>query len=167
MKVELEEYNAEWPERFEQERAFLLEIIGTWLVGSVEHVGSTAVRGMVAKPIIDIMFGVKDLESSKGAIEILQSNGYCYYPYKSEVMHWFCKPSPEFRTHHLHLVPYQSPLWQERITFRNMLTQSPKLAGEYAELKKSLAAEVAYDREAYTQKKWPFIKKVLSRAKNC
>ncbi|WP_194755979.1 GrpB family protein [Aliidiomarina indica] len=166
MKVELKQYNSKWPELFEQEKTFLLEKIGSCLVGSVEHVGSTAVPGMIAKPIIDIMFGVEGLESSKGAIEVLQSNGYCYYPYKSDVMHWFCKPSPELRTHHLHLVPYQSPLWKERIRFRELLRENPKVAEEYAALKQSLAAEMASDRESYTDSKSLFIKKVLFASPN-
>lgn len=162
MKIELQQYNEEWPTLFERECAFLLDIIGRWLVGSVEHVGSTAVKGMVAKPVIDIMFGVQDLESSRGAIAVLQQNGYCYYPYKPDVMHWFCKPTPEFRTHHVHLIPFQSSLWFERITFRDALRQSPAIAEAYIELKLSLASDVGYDREAYTQQKWPFIQKVLS-----
>ncbi|QJR82725.1 GrpB family protein [Alteromonas pelagimontana] len=163
--MELKQYNDEWPSLFESERAFLLNLIGSCLAGSVEHVGSTAVQGMVAKPVIDIMFGVKDLESSRGAITILQQNGYCYYPYKADVMHWFCKPTPEFRTHHLHLIPFQSPLWRERIKFRDALRESPAIAEAYADLKLSLAADVGSDREAYTQQKWPFIQKVLSSAK--
>lgn len=167
MKVELKQYNSKWPELFEQEKTFLLEEIGGFLVGSVEHVGSTAVPGMIAKPIIDIMFGVESLESSKGAIEVLQTNGYCYYPYKSDVMHWFCKPSPELRTHHLHLVPYQSPLWKERTRFRDILRENPKVAEEYGVLKQSLAAEMASDRESYTESKWPFIEKVLYDSPNC
>lgn len=167
MKIELKQYNSKWPELFEQEKTFLLEKIGGCLVGSVEHIGSTAVPGMIAKPIIDIMFGVEDLESSKGAIEVLQTNGYCYYPYKSKVMHWFCKPSPEFRTHHLHLVPYQSPLWKERIGFRDILRENRTVAEEYGTLKQTLAAEMATDRESYTDSKWPFIEKVLYGNPNC
>lgn len=167
MKVELKQYDTEWPEQFEQEKTFLLKKVGSWLAGSVEHVGSTAVPGMVAKPIIDIMFGVEDLETSKGAIEVLQTNGYCYYPYKSDVMHWFCKPSPEFRTHHLHLVPYQSSLWWERIRFRNILRENPQVAEAYGILKQSLAADMPSDRESYTQNKWPFIEKVLYGSANC
>ncbi len=161
MKIKLEKYNPRWPNQFESEKLFLSEIIGEYLVGSIEHVGSTAIPGILAKPIIDIMFGVESLEASSGAIETLQHQGYCYYPYKSDVMHWFCKPSPEFRTHHLHLVPYNSLLWQERINFRNMLSNNLKLAQEYSELKRSLANEMAHDREAYTKNKWPFIQKIL------
>lgn len=162
MQVFLSEYKNEWPSEFEKEKEFLLQKIRPWPHGAIEHVGSTSVPNLAAKPIIDIMFGVKSLECSKEAIGILEDNGYCYYPYKIEVMHWFCKPSPEKRTHHLHLIPYKSPLWQERITFRNVLRESPEIALEYAKLKQSLAAKYTSDREAYTQGKWPFIKKVLN-----
>lgn len=161
MKVELQEYNREWPEIFFKERELLMNKIGRFLVGSIEHVGSTAVPGMLAKPIIDIMFGVKNLEASKEAIGIMQSNGYCYYPYKAEVMHWFCKPSPEFRTHHLHLIPFESPLWCERIRFRDVLRSDGEIAKEYMALKTRLATNTPDDRERYTSEKWPFIKRVL------
>lgn len=162
MTVTLEPYNPQWPLRFAQEKAFLLQKIGSFLEGSVEHVGSTSVEGLLAKPVIDIMFGVHSLASSEEAIHILQANGYCYYPYKSDVMHWFCKPSPEVRTHHLHLIPFNSPLWKERIRFRDILRQNAPIAEAYGELKQSLAAQMADDREAYTQNKWPFIQRILA-----
>ena len=101
--VILEEYDSSWPEKFEHEKNFLLSVAGEWNFGSVEHVGSTAVPGLVAKPVIDVMFGVKSLEESKPAIEVLVEYGYKYWPYKTEVMHWFCKPSDAFRTHHLYM----------------------------------------------------------------
>ncbi|GAA3973926.1 hypothetical protein GCM10022278_33760 [Allohahella marinimesophila] len=116
---------------------------------------------MIAKPIIDIMFGVEHLKASSGAIDVLQRSGYCYYPYKPDQMHWFCKPSPDFRTHHLHLIPYGSPLWKERIRFLDILRSNPQVVEDYELLKRTLAAEMASDREAYTRNKWSFIKKVL------
>ncbi|MEM6822305.1 MAG: GrpB family protein, partial [Verrucomicrobiota bacterium] len=76
-------------------------------------------------------------------------------------MHWLCKPSFAHRTHHVHLVPFQSPLWFERIRFRDYLRINPKIASEYSKLKKNLAKDHKFDREAYTDKKWPFIKSVL------
>ena len=120
--VILEEYDISWPQKFEQEKVLLLSIIGEWNVGAVEHVGSTSIPGMVAKPVIDVMFGVKSLAESKSAIEVLVANGYDYWPYKADVMHWFCKPSDAFRTHHLHLIPYESPLWFETLTVSRSLT---------------------------------------------
>lgn len=159
--VILEEYDSSWPSKFEEEKNHLIAIAGEWHFGSIEHVGSTAVPGMVAKPVIDVMFGVKSLEESKPSIEVLVSHGYEYSPYKTEVMHWFCKPSHAFRTHHLHLIPFESPLWKERIQFRDLLRSDDKVASQYANLKRELAATYKEDREAYTEKKWPFIQQVL------
>lgn len=162
--VVLEEYDSSWPSKFEEERAHLMAIAGEWYYGSIEHVGSTAVPGMVAKPVIDIMFGVKSLEESKPAIDTLVASGYQYWPYKTGVMHWFCKPSDVFRTHHLHLIPFESPLWQERIKFRELLRSNEGVAIQYAKLKRELATTYKEDREVYTEKKWPFIQQVLQGA---
>lgn len=162
--VILEEYDSSWPAKFEEEKAHLVAIAGEWNYGSIEHVGSTAVPAMVAKPVIDVMFGVKSLEESKPAIDALVECGYKYWPYKTEVMHWFCKPSDAFRTHHLHLIPFESPLWQERIKFRELLLSNERVATQYAKLKRELAASCREDREAYTERKWPFIQQALRSA---
>lgn len=159
--VILLEYDSSWPEKFELEKNHLIAIAGDWNFGSIEHVGSTAVPGMIAKPVIDVMFGVKSLVESKPVIDILVEHGYEYWPYKAEVMHWFCKPSDAFRTHHLHLIPFASPLWKERIKFRDILRSDKNIATQYANLKRELAAIYKEDRETYTEKKWPFIQRVL------
>ena len=65
----LSKYNPEWPLKYEEEKIFLMDIIGKWLHGNIEHIGSTSIPGLTAKPVIDIMFGVKSLEDSKAAIE--------------------------------------------------------------------------------------------------
>jgi GrpB-like predicted nucleotidyltransferase (UPF0157 family) len=119
---------------------------------------------MSAKPVIDIMAGVNDLESSRPALEALASIGYCYYPYRSQEMHWFCKPSPEIRTHHLHLVPLHSSLWVERLGFRDVLRTHPETAAEYEALKRNLADEYRFDREAYTEGKSEFVRRVIDLA---
>lgn len=160
--MQISVYNAAWPDQFEQEKIKLLESIGCYLFGTIEHVGSTAVPGLMAKPVIDIMFGVESLVASKPAIEKLIAMGYCHAPYKENLMHWFCKPSEHVRTHHLHLVPYNSELWHERIRFRNVLRQNPAIALDYQALKLQLADQFPQQRELYTQKKWPFIQRVLS-----
>lgn len=161
MTIVLSEYNQNWPQMFEEEKAYLLTHLEAFLAGSIEHVGSTSVMNMVAKPVIDIMFGVKSLEQSVAAISILEKAGYCYYPYKADVMHWFCKPSPDIRTHHLHLVPYDSVLWRERIAFRERLKNDLDAFEQYKNLKVQLARDVGDDRELYTQRKTPFIMRVL------
>lgn len=155
------EYNIAWPTRFLAERAVLQVALAEWLVGDIEHIGSTSVVGLAAKPVIDIMAPVTSLEASRGAIAAAESVGYCFYPYKPDQMHWFCKPSPEVRTHHLHLVPLSSRRWHEQIAFRDALRQNPALAQEYAALKRRLAQDFANDREAYTEAKAPFIQNVI------
>ena len=165
-QIELSSYDPKWPIAFEKEKNTLQEIAEDWLSGSIEHVGSTAVPGLAAKPVIDIMFGVKSLQESRSAIDVLVDYGYVFYPYKKDVMHWYCKPSDEYRTHHLHLIPYQSPLWKERIVFRDLLRSDQNVSREYEELKKELAEKYRFDRESYTIEKWPFIKKVLEREKH-
>jgi GrpB-like predicted nucleotidyltransferase (UPF0157 family) len=154
-------YSENWPALFSTEAALLQDVLKPWLVAEIEHVGSTAVVGLHAKPIIDIMAPVQDLESSRQAIEAAQTVGYCYYPYKPDEMHWFCKPTPAVRTHHLHLIPWRSQLWQERLAFRDALRMSPALAEQYGVLKLELAVQHGADREAYTEAKAPFVASVL------
>lgn len=161
--VEVVPYDPAWPALFLRERLALEAAIGPWLAGPIEHIGSTAVPGLLAKPVIDIMAAVEDLEVSRPAIAALAPLEYCYYPYRADVMHWFCKPSPALRTHHLHLVPFNSKLWGERLTFRDALRQSPQLAAEYARLKQRLAEQFKTDREGYTDAKWPFIQRVIEQ----
>jgi GrpB-like predicted nucleotidyltransferase (UPF0157 family) len=157
-------YDPSWPDQFEQERNDLLQRIQEWLVGPIEHVGSTAIPGLAAKPVIDIMAGVESLEASRPAIAVLTDAGYCYSPYRPDVEHWFCKPSPAFRTHHLHLVPYGSAGWNDRLAFRDYLRAHPSVAAEYEQLKYELAAQYRLDREAYTNAKGPFVVRALHLA---
>ena len=159
--IEIVAYDPAWPAMFDAERELLREAIGPWLTGEIEHIGSTAVPNLVAKPVIDIMAPVASLEASRPALEKLAPLGYCYFPYRPDVEHWFCKPGPEHRTHHLHLVPGGSRKWMDSIRFRNALRGDPALAGEYAALKQSLARTHRNDREAYTDAKEPFIAEAL------
>jgi GrpB-like predicted nucleotidyltransferase (UPF0157 family) len=159
--IYLTSYDEAWPRQFEEERVRLARVLGPWLEGPIEHIGSTAVPGLAAKPVIDIMAGVRDLPSSFDARTALVPLDYVYFPYRPDVMHWFCKPSPARRTHHLHLVPVQSALWAERLIFRDYLRSSPAAAAEYAALKTSLAAQYEFDREAYTNAKGAFVRAVL------
>jgi GrpB-like predicted nucleotidyltransferase (UPF0157 family) len=156
------EYDPRWPGLFEQERALLAPVLAPWLAGPIEHIGSTAVPGLAAKPVIDIMAAIQTLEGSRDAIDALQSLGYLYAPYHPEAEHWFCKPHPNHRTHHLHLVPIQSPVWTACIAFRNRLRASPSIAAEYLALKRKLAASFPNDREAYTSGKTEFVTRILN-----
>ena len=164
--ISLEPYDDTWPSRFNSERAELARTLAPWLAGPIEHIGSTAIPGLLAKPVIDIMAAVADLDSSVAARAAVATLGYVYFPYRPDVMHWFCKPSPARRTHHLHLVPLGSRLWIDRIAFRDYLRSHPGAAAEYAALKKQLAVQFEFDREAYTDGKGAFVAEILARARS-
>jgi len=161
--IELVAYDPSWPRLFEQEQARLLDAIGPWLTGGIHHVGSTAVPGLDAKPIIDILAGVQSLDASRGCIDRLRSLDYHNAPYRPEQMHWFCKPSQARRTHHLHLVPTGSQRYREELAFRDVLRAQPAVAREYTQLKRRLAALHRDDREAYTAAKAAFITRQSSQ----
>ena len=160
--IEIVGYDASWPALFAAERALLEKHLQPWLAGAIEHIGSTAVPGLPAKPIIDLMAPVESLAATRPAIAAAAGAGYVYFPYKADVMHWLCKPSPHWRTHHLHLVPFGSALWEQRLRFRDALRADPALAAEYAALKFDLARRFRHDREAYTEAKTPFVERVPS-----
>jgi GrpB-like predicted nucleotidyltransferase (UPF0157 family)/ketosteroid isomerase-like protein len=162
--VRIVPYDPSWPERFEEERAALADAIGDWVFGGIHHVGSTSVSGLEAKPVIDILVGVWDLTESRSCFERLGTLGYLYAPYRSNEMHWFCKPHPSRRTHHLHLVPADSPRFRDELAFRDYLRVHRGVAEEYGALKRRLAKEFEHDREAYTDAKAEFILATVQRA---
>jgi GrpB-like predicted nucleotidyltransferase (UPF0157 family) len=142
--VQLVPYNAAWPARFDEERELLEAAIGGWAAGGIHHVGSTAVAGLAAKPIIDILVGVEELASSRACFPALARLGYLYAPHRVDEMHWFCKPDPACRTHHLHLIPTHSDRFQDELAFRDRLRANPDQARDYARLKHRLAARYGH-----------------------
>ena len=157
-------YDPSWPAAFLEERARLAQVLREWLAGPIEHVGSTAIAGLVAKPVIDIMAAVASLDASRPAIRALAALDYKYFPYRPDIEHWFCKPSLQFRTHHLHLIPFGSRSWIDTLAFRDYLRDHPEVAAEYGSLKRALAKAHQFDREAYTEAKAPFIARILRDA---
>jgi GrpB-like predicted nucleotidyltransferase (UPF0157 family) len=162
--IRLAPYDSAWPSRFEDERRALDAAIGNWIVGGIHHVGSTAVPGMDAKPIIDILAGVRSLETSRVCFNTLRALSYVYAPYRAEEMHWFCKPSPRRRTHHLHLVPVDARRYREELVFRDRLRTCSDVADEYLSLKRDLAKRFKHDREAYTAAKTHFVRATVDLA---
>jgi GrpB-like predicted nucleotidyltransferase (UPF0157 family) len=160
---EIVPYSTDWPQLFALEANELRALLNPWLAGTIEHIGSTAVPGLSAKPVIDIMVPVHSLAQALPAISALSTLDYCYFPYKPKEMLWFCKPSPAFRTHHLHLIPSTSNIWAQRLAFRDALRQDQALVSDYSALKSRLAAAHAHDRDAYTEGKTQFVRAVLKR----
>lgn len=157
-------YDPTWPDKFKKEKKSLEQTIGDFITGGIHHVGSTAIPGFSAKPVIDILVGVESLEKSRPCIKILEKIHYVYFPYKEKYEHWFCKPSPEYRTHHLHLMPANLPEFSAKLAFRDYLLKHPKEVQKYESLKKELAKKFKNDREAYTEAKTDFVKEIVAKA---
>ena len=153
--------------RAARERARLAGLLEPWLVDGVEHVGSTAVPGLTAKPIIDLMASVHDQDDVVAhAGEQLAADGWCFVPPELDQRPWrrfFVKPdaSGQRRIAHLHVIQAGHPRWSEQIAFRDALRRDDQLASRYGELKLMLAAQHADDREAYTDAKTQFIADTL------
>ena len=158
------DYDSSWPARYERERASIVAALGDVMEGvaGIEHVGSTAVPGLAAKPIIDIMVGVRELPVGERCIQPLESLGY---EYRGDAgipgRYYFRKGNP--RSHHLHMVQHGTEFWQRHLLFRDLLRERPAVAQEYAALKKELAVQYRTDRLAYTEAKTPFIDSALAR----
>ena len=158
------DYDSSWPARYERERASIVAALGDVMEGvaGIEHVGSTAVPGLAAKPIIDIMIGVRELPVGERCVEPLESLGY---EYRGDAgipgRYYFRKGNP--RSHHLHMVQHGTEFWQRHLLFRDLLRERPAVAQEYAALKKELAVQYRTDRLAYTEAKTPFIDAALAR----
>ena len=162
--VQLVPYTAEWIRLFEAEKARLQAAIGKHVL-DIQHVGSTAIPGMIAKPIIDIGIAVEDFEEARVCIQSVQSLGY---EYRGEQgiprRHYFVKGDP--RTHHIHMNEVGSRDWEDQVLFRDYLVGHPQLAKEYAALKKELAERHPMDREAFQVGKARFIEWVLEMARS-
>lgn len=159
--VRIVPYDPRWPRLFEEERARIESAIGEWMV-EVEHIGSTAVPGLAAKPVIDIMVGVRGFEEDAPAcVEALEGIGYeCRREAGVPGRIFFRKFAEDVRTYHLHLVPAGGSFWREHLLFRDYLRSHPGAAREYERLKRDLAARFGHDRDAYTEAKTEFIRRI-------
>jgi len=165
-------YDRRWPEVFELERLHLLSCLPSDLAKRIEHFGSTAVPGLLAKPIVDILIQVTSLEKTKQRIvPILEAQGYDYFWRPSwgddtpPFYAWFIKRDKNGRrTHHIHMVEAEFKHW-DRLLFRDYLIEHPEVAREYGNLKKKLSGAHHSDRVAYTQAKSDFIREVTEKAK--
>lgn len=157
-------YQAAWAELFAREAARLREALGERVL-AVEHVGSTSVPGLAAKPILDLAASVPSLAGAVDLVPALRRLGYQHKadPELPERL-YFVKGSPEHRTHHLSLAEPGSRFWRQHLLFRDVLRANPALAAEYARLKHHLAARHSADRLAYGAGKQAFIDAAIARA---
>jgi GrpB-like predicted nucleotidyltransferase (UPF0157 family) len=162
-KLTLSPYRKKWPGLYNLEKTRLLEVVGAYLL-RIEHVGSTAVPGMPAKPILDIAGAVRALDDVEDCIVPLQTLGYEFRGEQGVPgRRYFVKGEP--RTHHLHLYRIGSRAWEDHLLFRDWLSSHPQAAVDYAVLKTRLLVKYPEDRAAYTDGKAPFIERILTRAR--
>ena len=161
-------YHSEWPQQAAAEIIMLKQCLHfPWIV-DMQHIGSTAVPGLPAKPIIDLAIGVSDFSKATELISVLQSADYIFWednPDKTKL--FFVKGMPPFgeqRTHHIHVMPVTHHDWLLRPLFRDYLISHPETKIAYAALKQSLALQCQDDREAYTESKTTFIRKINLKA---
>lgn len=158
--VELAPYDIAWPMKFEAERRRLLSLFPDDFI-ELEHFGSTAIPGMSAKPIIDILGGVETLTGADALSTRLCEIGYstsAEFNASLSDRKWFMRWADGRRTHHLHVVVHGGEVWRERLAFRNRLRADAEAAARYERLKASLATRHRDDREAYTAAKANFVR---------
>jgi GrpB-like predicted nucleotidyltransferase (UPF0157 family) len=162
--VKLVPHSPEWKSLFAEEERVLRASIGTFVM-DIQHVGSTAVPGLEAKPIIDIAVAVQRLEDVEKCIEPLECLGYEYRADEGHPRRFvFAKGDPSRRTHYVHMVEWNSDSWKRLLRFRDYLCQHKEAAREYANLKRELARKSQGNRDLYTPGKAEFIESVLTRA---
>ena len=160
--VRLALYTEEWAVLFEKERILLKQILGG-LALDIQHVGSTAILDMPAKPIIDIAVGVKTVNDFGECTKPLRSAGYLLRENASNWREFFFAKGPEEkRTYHLHLMKYNGEIWKDYLAFRDYMRANKKCAQEYASLKKNLSNKYFEKRVEYTAGKSKFIRETIN-----
>lgn len=161
--VRLIEYSDRWPDAFQGMRHEVVEALAQCGHAETEHIGSTSVRGMTSKPMIDLMTGISSLDQHALCIEPLEKLGYIY---KGEFglpgRHFFVMGEPA--TAHLHLVEHDSHFWRLNIFFRDLLRSDSSARDRYVRVKRELAELHAGERAAYTAGKDHIIKSLLAEA---
>lgn len=164
--IVIEPYHVEWLKEFKFE-ASLIRLVISRYVTAIEHIGSTSVPGLAAKPIIDMLIGVKSLADAPHFIRCLTLLGYVYVQ-KHEVdlpeRRYLYKQRRGEDTFHLHMVEPQSEFYRRHIAFRDYLRSHPEAVAEYAALKLRLASEFGSDRSGYTDAKSEFIQSIERKA---
>jgi GrpB-like predicted nucleotidyltransferase (UPF0157 family) len=167
-KIVIYDYDPSWPMKFAEERDRLLNAVGSELV-TIEHVGSTAVPGLAAKPIIDLLLGVRSLPESRRTLPgPLIDLGYRHMV---EYEAWlpgellFRRGMPGPWTHHVHVVEPQTERWEECVAIRDYLRRHEDVSAAYGQLKKALAVVFDDDIAGFREGKRPFLEAVMTRAR--
>lgn len=159
--VKLEKHNPDWQKEFLKEKEILLAILGNEVLG-IHHIGSTAIPGIHAKPIIDIAVEINDFEVLDSLSNKLKENGIIYRPMHDETgKRLYIKGGEDFRTHHIHFYEKGNQKLKDDLFFRDYLTDHPETAQKYDKLKVDLSDCFADDRKNYTKSKEKFIEDIV------
>lgn len=163
--VKLANAHDKWARLFDKEKQLLLDTFGDRII-DIEHVGSTAIPGVPAKPLIDMNVAISSLDDGyiEGFVAPLEKLGY-HYMHKFPERHFFAKGPEVKRTHHLTLVELNSNQWNNSMMFRDYMRRNKQACEEYTTLKEKLANQYAEDRASYTKEKEDFIQKIIQLAK--
>jgi len=167
MKIIIEKYNPSWKNEFKKEYQLLMNSIKEPDI-KIKHIGSTSIEGLAAKPIIDIMIGLKDFNTANNHIFAIENSGYNYVSKHEDVMpyrRFFTKEFDEKRTHHIHMVEYGTEFWNRHLRFRDHLKANKLDRDRYQKLKLDLAKREWNDGNEYADAKSEFIKEIEEKSK--
>lgn len=165
--VELQPHQVMWEENAEQTIVMLKQVLGDAAI-DIQHIGSTSIRLISAKPIIDLVIGVRRFEDILSLCDELEKCGVIYRGQDHSSQHLFVMGDFEAdtRTHHIHVVLWNSAEWMNYVNFRDYLNTHPEKAAQYDALKRSLLNNYSTDRGKYTSGKHELIDKLLSEARD-
>ncbi len=163
--VELEEYNSNWKNEYEREEKLLKEVLGNRII-EIHHIGSTSIEGLKAKPVIDILIVINNLDEITEIEELLKPYDYDNRgPQGVSDRFFFAKGPEDARTHYIHFTTPNSNTYYNQVYFKRYLTNHPEYIKKYCELKQELAEKYADERPKYTAGKNEFITNVINLAK--
>lgn len=163
--VELENYNDNWEKQYKKEEELLKQVLGDRII-EIHHIGSTSIKGLKAKPIIDILIVIKSFNEISKIEELLKNYGYINRGQQGVSDRYFFAKGPEIaRTHYIHFVEPKSNTYYNQVYFKKYLTYHPEYIEKYCNLKEELANKYANERPKYTASKNEFITNVIKLAK--
>jgi GrpB-like predicted nucleotidyltransferase (UPF0157 family) len=166
MKICLAEYCQDWPQLFRREQALLSAGLGK-AAAAIEHIGSTSVKGLAAKPVIDILIGLADFALADVMVPKIVALGYDYIEKYNVIMpfrRFLIRETEGLRTHQIHMVEIDGEFWNRHLLFRDYLRANPPLMQEYGALKRQLAERDWEDVNQYADAKTEFIRRAEKQA---
>lgn len=163
--IVIQEYDPHWPQLYASEERQLWQVLAGRAV-QIEHIGSTAVPGLAAKPIIDISVTVRDLAEVAACVPAMADLGYVEFPILPRFQrHLFCKGPYNEGTHHVHFTVHRSAVWAEPILFRDYLRAHPAAAAWYQQIKRAAATKHQHDLNGYHDEKANCVEALMAQAR--